>query len=124
MYYQTPATVGIKEAGTIPESSYEISGCLMGQQPLMNDTQPFVISNIEPEKPNVPSTDFQKTLSNLKNPDAETRYAAITTLVEQRDQRAVMPLIKALKDKDEKIRGLAILALGEFRDKRAVHASY
>ncbi len=120
VYYQTPATVGIKDADTIPESSYEISGCLTGQQPIMNDTQPFVISNIEPEKPNVPSTDFQKTLSNLKSPDAETRYAAIIALVQQQDKRAVLPLIETLKDEDEDVRYSAAGALGELKDKRAV----
>ncbi len=113
-------TANMRILQTLPESSYEISGYLMGQQPLMKEVQPFVISNIESEKPSVFSTAFQKLLSNLKSPDVETRHAAVTTLAEQQDQRAVLPLIEVLKDEDLEIRINVVSALGHLRDQRAV----
>ena len=123
VYYQTPATPGLKDA--IPDSTYEISACLMGQQPIMANGKPFVISNIKPKKSSVPSAELQtaeleKALSNLKSSDAETRYAAIQAFDTLQDERAVLPLIETLKDEDERVRVLAVLTLFGIGDQRAV----
>ncbi|MFZ3148069.1 MAG: HEAT repeat domain-containing protein [Methanothrix sp.] len=66
------------------------------------------------------AADVDKMIRNLNDTSPSVREAAVETLKELNDTRAVEPLIQALKDENSSVRAGAAWALGNLGDTRAV----
>ncbi|HNR58883.1 MAG TPA: HEAT repeat domain-containing protein, partial [Methanothrix sp.] len=66
--------------------------------------------------------DADKYVEDLKDPDANVRWAAASTLGSLGDRKAVDPLTIALKDGDFRVRQAAAWSLGELGDAKAAGA--
>ena len=66
------------------------------------------------------AADVDKMIQNLNDTSPSVREAAVETLKELNDTRAVEPLIQALKDEDSSVREGAAWSLGKLNDSLAV----
>ena len=66
------------------------------------------------------AADVDKMIQNLNDTSPSVREAAVETLKELNDTRAVEPLIQALKDENSSVRAGAAWSLGNLGDTRAV----